>query len=50
MSPVARWLRVTLLACAAAFVISVYAPAVSHDGGWAPEAQLSVPDATCASA
>jgi len=38
MSPVARWLRLTLLACAAAVVMSLYAPEEQRGGGWAPEA------------
>jgi len=41
MSPVARWLRLTLLACVAAVVMSLYAPAEQRDGGWAPEAMQS---------
>ena len=45
MSPVARWLRLTLLACLAAVVMSLYAPAEQRDGGWTPEATLSVPEA-----
>ena len=45
MSPVARWLRLTLLACAAALVMSLYAPAEQRDGGWAPEAMQSTRDA-----
>ena len=45
MSPVARWLRLTLLACLAAVVMSLYARAEQRDGGWAPEAILSVPEA-----
>ena len=44
MSPVARWLRLTLLACLAAVVMSLYAPAEQR-GGWAPEAMHSIPDA-----
>ncbi len=44
MSPVARWLRLTLLACVAAVVMSLYAPADQRDGGWAPEALRSVPE------
>ena len=46
MSPVARWLRVMLLACVAAFVMSVWAPAELPDSGWAPEASRSAPEAT----
>ena len=45
MSPVARWLRLTLLACAAALVMSLYAPAEQRDAGWAPEAMQSARDA-----
>ena len=45
MSPVARWLRLTLLACVAAVVMSLYAPAEQRDGGWAPEAVQSTRDA-----
>ena len=45
MSPVARWLRLTLLACVAAVVMSLYAPAEQRDGGWAPEAMQSGEDA-----
>ena len=41
MSPLARWLRLTLLACVAAVVMSLYAPAEQRDGGWAPEAMQS---------
>ena len=45
MSPVARWLRLTLLACVAAVVMSLYAPQEQRDTGWAPEAMQSGPDA-----
>ena len=45
MSPVARWLRLTLVACAAALVMSLYAPAQQRDGGWAPEATQSAREA-----
>ena len=45
MSPVARWLRLTLLACAAAVVMSLYAPEEQRGGGWAPEALRAGPDA-----
>ncbi len=45
MSPVARWLRLTLLACAAAVVMALFAPADQRDGGWAPEATRSMPEA-----
>ena len=45
MSPVARWLRLTLLACVAAVVMSLYAPEEQRGTGWAPEAMQSVPDA-----
>ncbi|MGZ5891463.1 MAG: hypothetical protein ACXWJ7_02520 [Caldimonas sp.] len=45
MSPVARWLRVTLIACVAAIVMSVYAPADLPGTGWAPEALRSMPEA-----
>jgi hypothetical protein len=48
MSPVARWLRLTLLACVAAVVMSLYAPAEQRDGGWAPEAMQSGEDAESA--
>ena len=43
MSPVARWLRLTLLACVAAVVMSLFAPQEQRDGGWAPEAMQSAP-------
>ncbi|MEO8523461.1 MAG: hypothetical protein ABI460_01960 [Caldimonas sp.] len=46
MSPLARWLRIVLLACAAAFVMAAWAPADLPDSGWAPEASRSTPDAT----
>ena len=39
MSPVARWLRLTLFACVAAVVMSLYAPPEQRDAGWAPEAK-----------
>jgi hypothetical protein len=45
MSPVARWLRLTLLACVGAVVMSLYAPAEQRDAGWAPEAMRSGQDA-----
>ena len=45
MSPVARWLRLTLLACIGAVVMSLYAPAEQRDAGWAPEAMRSGQDA-----
>ena len=45
MSPVARWLRLTLVACVAAVVMSLFAPQEQRDGGWAPEAMQSGPDA-----
>jgi len=45
MSPVARWLRLTLLACLAAVVMSLYAPTEQRGGGWAPEAAHSIPEA-----
>jgi len=45
MSPVARWLRLTLLACVAAVVMSLFAPQEQRDGGWAPEAMRSGQDA-----
>lgn len=45
MSPVTRWLRVTLIACAAAFVMSAYAPEDPGGSVWAPEASHSVPAA-----
>ncbi|MCE9660804.1 MAG: hypothetical protein K8R60_19925 [Burkholderiales bacterium] len=48
MSPVSRWLRLTLLACVAAVVMAVYAPADQRDGGWAPEALRSAPEAAAA--
>ena len=44
MSPVARWLRLTLLACIAAVVMSLFAPAELRDG-WAPEAMQSIREA-----
>ena len=43
MSPVARWLRLTLVACVAAVVMVLYAPAEQRDGGWAPEAMQAAP-------
>ena len=48
MSPVARWLRLTLLACVAAVVMSLFAPQEQRDGGWAPEAMHSGPAAESA--
>jgi hypothetical protein len=48
MSPVARWLRLTLLACVAAVVMSLYAPAEQREGGWAPEAMQTGQDAETA--
>ena len=48
MSPVARWLRLTLLACVAAVVMSLYAPAEQREGGWAPEAMRTRQDAESA--
>ena len=48
MSPVARWLRLTLLACVAAVVMSLFAPEEQRDGGWAPEAMQSGPAAGAA--
>ena len=48
MSPVARWLRLTLLACDAAVVMSLFAPQEQRDGGWAPEAMHSGPAAESA--
>jgi hypothetical protein len=48
MSPVARWLRLTLLACVAAVVMSLYAPAEQREGGWAPEAMQTGQDAEAA--
>ena len=48
MSPVARWLRLTLLACVAAVVMSLYAPADQREGGWAPEAMQTGQDAESA--
>ena len=46
MSPVGRWLRIMLLACVAAFVMSAWARAELPDSGWAPEAARSAPEAT----
>jgi hypothetical protein len=49
MSPAARWLPLTLLACVAAVVMSLYAPEEQRDDGWAPEAAVrSGPDAESA--
>ena len=48
MSPVARWLRLTLLACVAAVLMSLYAPAEQREGGWAPEAMRTGQDAESA--
>ena len=48
MSPVARWLRLTLLACVAAVVMSLFAPQEQRSGGWAPEALRTAPDAESA--
>ena len=48
MSPVARWLRLTLLACVAAVLMSLYAPAEQREGGWAPEAMRTRQDAESA--
>jgi len=46
MSPVARWLRFTLVACAAAVVMSLYAPKDLQGSGWAPEAMRAIPEAS----
>jgi hypothetical protein len=48
MSPVARWLRLTLAACVAAVVMSLFAPQEQRAGGWAPEAMQSGDDAASA--
>jgi hypothetical protein len=48
MSPVARWLRLTLVACVAALVMSLFAPEEQREGGWAPEAMRSGPGAASA--
>ncbi len=46
MSPVARWFRILLLACVAAFVMAVWAPRDLPDSGSAPEASRAAPEAS----